>query len=192
MDIPNIIISSIITSFILILVEGIIFFALLSTIFNNIFQSVFNLISTEINVFINQNYYTYLPIITALSGKDISKESFSFQSSIIKIFLVGTMYDKIIEEQQFINLNKIICYAIYSSILFGFMILIYVIIYINKNIYSNINNISALIYNVGISLLLFIIFIVIVTFVVFINIANNIDINPLEIKAIKMVQTLFT
>ena len=192
MNLYNIIISSVITSFILILVEGLIFFTLLSTIFNDIFQSVFNLLSSQINNFINQNYYTYLPIINLLSGRDISKETFNFQSSIIKIFLVGTMSEKIIEEQQFININKIICYAIYSAILFGFMILIYVIIYINKNIYSNVSNISSLIYNVGISLLLFIIFIVIVTFVVFINIANNIDINPLEIKAIKLIQNLFT
>ena len=192
MNLYNIIITSIFNSFFLILIEGIIFFTLLFTVFNNVYQNVINKLLNQINTLINQNYATYIPIINVLSGIDLSKESLTFQSLAIKIYLVGTMYKEIIKEQKFLNLNKLKSYATYIAIILGFIIVIGIIIYINSKINNNYNNntiiISSLLYNIIISLILFTIFILIISFIVFINIANNINTNTIQIQVIESIQ----
>ena len=126
-----------------------------------------------------------------LTGIDITKESEEEQSLAIKLYSVGTMYDKIIEEKKQINLNNIKYYSIYISILLGFIIVIGIILYVNKKIYNNDNNIGEIFYNILISLVLFIIFILIISFVIFINIGNNIDTNPIQVKFLKAMQEMF-
>jgi len=191
MNLYNIIISSLVNSFIIILIEGIIFLTLLYTIFSNIFHDIITSITNQINVFINKNYYIFLPIINKIVDTDVSKETPSFQSLAIKLYSVGTMYDGIIEENKIIKVNKIKSYAIYTSIILGFIILFGIILYINKKQYSIETNTQSLFYNVIISFVLFVIFIISVTFTVFINIVNNINTNPIQVKLIQIIQKLF-
>jgi len=191
MNLYNIVISSAVNSFVLILLEGIIFFTLVNTIFSNLFQSIINDILQKINKIINVSYYGITPLINSSLSFDISKKSPEFQSLAIKLYTVGTMNEQIIEEKQFINKNNIKSYIIYTIYILSFFILIGIIIYINKKIYKNEINISSTIYNVILSLILFIIFIVTVSFTIFINIADNIDFNNVEIKFIKIIQKLF-
>ena len=192
MNLYNIIISSLLNSFLLILIEGIIFLTLVYTIFSNIFLDIIGTVTKQINLFINQTYYLFLPIINNNAGTDVSKESPSFQSSAIKLYSVGTMYNGIIKENKEINLNKLKSYAIYTSVVLGFIILIGIVLYVNKKTYSIKTNTNALFYNIIISFILFVIFIIVVAFVVFINIENNIDTNSVQVKLIKIVQQLFT
>jgi hypothetical protein len=100
MNLYNIIISSLLNSFLLIIVEGIIFLTLVYTIFNNIFLDIIGTVTKLINLFINQTYYLFLPIINNNTGTDVSKESQSFQSSAIKLYSVGTMYNGIINTSK--------------------------------------------------------------------------------------------
>jgi len=192
MNLNDIILSSALNSFILILIEGIIFFTLLNTVFNNLFQIIISSVLKEINKFINLSYNIFIPLINNSVGIDVSTESPTFQSLAIKLYSVGTMYNQIIEEKQLINTNNIISYLIYTAYIVGFIILIFIILYINNNILKNTTNVSSISYNLIISLILFIIFIVSVSFIIFINISDNININEVEIKFIKMIQTLFT
>jgi len=192
MNLYNIIISSLLNSFLLILVEGIIFLTLVYTIFSNIFLDIIGNVTKQINLFINKTYYVFLPNINNNADIDILKESSSFQSSAIKLYSLGTMYNEIITENKAINLNKLKSYAIFTSIVLGFIILIGIVLYVNEKTYSIKTNTNALFYNVIISFILFVIFIIPISFVVFINIQNNIDTNSIQVKFIKIVQQLFT
>ena len=189
MNLYNIIISSALTSFILLLIESIICFTLLTSIFNNIFNNIIKIISSIISFFINNNYYTLVEIIKYFAGIDITKETLNFQTLAIKIYSVGTMHDGIMKERKEINQNNILSYIIYSVIAVGFLILIGIIIFINKT-NQNVINISSVFYNVIISLVLFTIFIVSASFVVFINIQDNVNFNFIKTKFIKLLQNL--
>ena len=192
MNLYNIIISSLLNSFLLILVEGIIFLTLVYTIFSNIFLDIIGTVTKQINLFINKTYYVFLPNINNNADINVLKESPSFQSSAIKLYSLGTMYNEIITENKAINLNKLKSYAIFTSIVLGFIILIGIVLYVNEKTYSIKTNTNALFYNVIISFILFVIFIIAISFVVFINMENNIDTNSVQVKFIKIVQQLFT
>ena len=194
MNLYNIIFSSALYSLILLLIEGIVFFTVLYTIFNDISQTIINNLLSQINNLFNLNYNLYYPLINNLTEINFEKESSSFKTLAIKLYSVGTMYEPIISEQKLINLNKIKSYIFYTLIIVGFIVLIITIVYINNKFYNKLenNNInkSMISYTIIISLLLFILFIVLISFIVFINITKNININDIQIKVIDTIFNL--
>ena len=194
MNLYNIIISSVLYSLLLLLIEGIVFFTVLTTIFDNLSETIINNLLLQLNNFFNLNYNLFYPIINKSTDIDFNNETDLFKTLAIKIYTVGTMSEPIKEEQKQINFNKLKSYIFYSLIILGFIILIISIIYINNKFYNKMsnNNItkSIISYNLIISIVLFIIFIISISFVVFKNLTNNIDTNEIQIKIINTIINL--
>ena len=194
MNLYNIIISSILYSLLLLLIEGIVFFTVLTTIFDNLSETIINNLLLQLNNFFNLNYNLFYPVINNKTEIDFNNETDLFKTLGIKLYTVGTMSEPIKEEQKQINFNKLKSYIFYSLIILGFIILIISIIYINNKFYNKLsnNNItkSIISYNLIISIVLFIIFIISVSFVVFKNLTNNIDTNEIQIKIINTIINL--
>ena len=188
MNLYNIIISSVLYSLLLLLIEGIVFFTVLTTIFDNLSETIINNLLLQLNNFFNLNYNLFYPIINKSTDIDFNNETDLFKTLAIKIYTVGTMSEPIKEEQKQINFNKLKSYIFYSLIILGFIILIISIIYINNKFYNKLsnNNItkSIISYNLIISIVLFIIFIISISFIVFKNLEKNIDTNEIQIKII--------
>jgi len=190
----NTIISSILYSLILLLIEGIIFFTLLTTIFDNLTETIINNLLFQVNIFINLNYNLFSPIINSLTNIDFNNETGLFKTLAIKLYTVGTMSESIKTEQKQINLNKLKSYIFYTLIILLFIIVTISFIYINNKFYNKLsdNNITkmSVLYNLIISMVLFIIFILPISFVVFKYITNNIDINEIQIQIINNIVNL--
>lgn len=194
MNLYNIIISSVLYSLLLLLIEGIVFFTILTTIFDNLSETIINNLLLQLNNFFNLNYNLFYPVINNSTEIDFDNETDLFKTLGIKLYTVGTMSKPIKEEQKQINFNKLKSYIFYSLIILGFIILIISIIYINNKFYNKLsnNNItkSIISYNLIISIVLFIIFIISISFIVFKNLTNNIDINEIQIKIINTILNL--
>lgn len=194
MNLYNIIISSVLYSLLLLLIEGIVFFTVLTTIFDNLSETIINNLLLQLNNFFNLNYNLFYPIINKSTDIDFNNETDLFKTLAIKIYTVGTMSEPIKEEQKQINFNKLKSYIFYSLIILGFIILIISIIYINNKFYNKMsnNNItkSIISYNLIISIVLFILFIISISFIVFKNLEKNIDTNEIQIKIINTIINL--
>ena len=190
MNFYQIIISSIIYTIIIIIIEGLLLFNILSTILNNVLENVNNSAGLSINTLMEDNYNN---ITSNLNIDAANIKNGTFISLATKLYLIGTFSNEIKNEEQYIADNNIKSY-IYYAIFLGIIFFLFVIIKgINYLIFNNKYSVNwkTVILNIGISLLLLIIFMAPIIFIVFINIQENINTNLLEIKILNIFQKLF-
>ena len=190
MNFYQIIISSIIYTIIIIIIEGLLLFNILSTILNNVLENVNNSAGLSINTLMEDNYNN---ITSNLNIDAANIKNGTFISLATKLYLIGTFSNEIKNEEQYIADNNIKSY-IYYAIFLGIIFFLFVIIKgINYLIFNNKYSVNwkTVILNIGISLLLLIIFMAPIIFIVFINIQENININLFELKILNIFQKLF-
>lgn len=190
MDLYNIVWSCLINLLIFLLIEGIIYFAFLTSIFDNIIQNVINDLSLKIKNTIN--YFLFDPSINKTIGFNLTNESTNFQSVAIKIYSIGYFKNSIIDEDNYIKSNKFKSYLLYCLLILSIIIIMIIYYYYNNKQVYNINsfNKSIVLYNVVISLILFIIFILIASLTVFVYIGDNVDINNITLQILNKILIL--
>lgn len=216
MDLYNITLTCLINIFIFVLIEGVVYFTLLTNILENIIQNTINNGAEQINEIINNNYvyledlgnkainqiinrsvegFAVVPPINQLaapSKPSILDESLEFQSLAVRLYLIGTFYDQITAENSYIIKNKLVSYVVYGVFVCVIMLLIFITYLINTSVFEGVYKLagSKLIYNTVIGFVLILVFIVAVAFTVFVNISSNVDTNAIQISILNYIKKI--
>ena len=140
MNFYQIIISSIIYTIIIIIIEGLLLFNILSTILNNVLENVNNSAGLSINTLMEDNYNN---ITSNLNIDAANIKNGTFISLATKLYLIGTFSNEIKNEEQYIadnNIKSYIYYAIFLGIIFFLFVIINVSVEICCDIYVSDNN----------------------------------------------------
>lgn len=189
MDFYNIAFTSIITILIIIILEGLLYFVALGIIFNNITNNIINNMTPLINNIYNNNYTNLIETIN-INPNNITP---SFISSIIKLYLIGTFSDQIIDEHNYITNNDIDSYIAYSFLIAGPFVLFLILKFINHLAFHNKLKIAwkTVIYNISLTMLILMTFILPVIFTVFVYLQDNVNTNDLQSNILKIILKYF-
>lgn len=216
MDLYNIILTCLINIFIFVLIEGVVYFTLLTNILENIIQNTINngaetintiiysyledlgnnAINQIINQIINRTFegFVNIPIINIAAPvkPSILDESLEFQSLAARLYLIGTCYDQITAENSYIIKNQLVSYVVYGVFVCVIMLLIFITYLINNSVFEGVYKLAGtkLIYNTIIGFVLILVFIVAVAFTVFVNISSNVDTNSIQISILNYIKKI--
>jgi hypothetical protein len=187
MDLYNLVISSIINILILLFIEGIIYFNVLTIIFEKIINKQIESAGIKINDLLNANITNIKKIFVNIDNDN------NFISLALKLYTIGLFNKEITSEHDYILDNKVKSYAVFTTILISIFLLLIVVKIINYFYFNN-NYIAKWIFiiiNTLISVFIIGIFIIPIILVVFMNIQDNININQLSYQFVKIFYNLF-
>jgi hypothetical protein len=190
MDFYNIAISCIIYILVIISIEGILYYNILSIIFGNILNGIIDDIGLRINEILNEKYSEIAQNMKVLGNDSNNNKLISL---VLKLYLMGTFSSQILSEQDYILINSIKSYIYYAGIIVCVFVALAVIKIININVFDNklIVRWLYIFINVIVAILLIGIFVLPITLVVFINIQENFDTNTVTYKILANFKKLY-
>lgn len=180
MDLYNLLISSIINILILIVIESIIYFNVLTVIFEKYINKEIENGGIQINKILNDNIVNIKKIFSIVDDDN------KFVSLALKLYTIGIFNKEITNEHDYILNNKIKSYIVFTALLLFILISLIIIKIINYYFFDNDYNANwiFIIINAVISFFILGIFLIPIIVVVFVNIQDNININNLTYQFI--------
>ena len=190
MDFYNIAITGIINVMLLVFLEGILYFSILSMIFGNLIGNLTNSAGDSINTLLNNNYTS---LATNLNINPDNKDNHQFVSLALKNYLIGFFSKDITTEQTYILNNDLISYVSYAIIFGGLIFALFIVKIVNYMVFSNKYTIqwSRVFLNILITFLLLGIFLIPIVLKVFVNIQSNVDVSTVSSNIIKNFKKVF-
>ena len=187
MDLYNLLISSIINILILIVIESIIYFNVLTIIFEKYINKEIENGGIQINKLLNDNIVNIKKIFSIVDDDN------KFVSLALKLYTIGILNKEITNEYDYILNNKIKSYIVFTALLLFILISLIIIKLINYFYFNNDYNAKwmFIIINAIISFFILGIFFIPIIVVVFMNLKDNINVNQLSYQFIKIFFDLF-